>query len=291
VDRHKLLRVVIAFMLGVSSALSALIPSYADAGCSMASSWVGACTGAQANSSSVDVWGSRTTPGESATPDSPGTTGTNATTGNRWNPPEVPFSFVPQHGAPSINSFCELVLYFGGARCPETPAPAPTPPPISPVTLSDLENFIPEQPSLAMQPNGWTVIGVETNFIANTSQHVVGGKLFGALAEVRFTPQAFDWSYGDGTQAGTTQPGATWTQLGVKEFSRTATSHRYQSLGSFITEVTVRFGVEYRVGGGTWTSIRGQVSAHAPAATVIVQSADTVLVTGACTPGRSALGC
>jgi len=257
----------------------------------MASSWVGGCTGAQTNTSSVDVWGSRTTPGDQTAPSASGSSGADATAAGWWTAPDVPFSVVPQRNGPTFNSFCDISAYLNGPLCPSAPVASPAPAPASPVTLRDLANFIPEQPSLSLQPNGWTVIGVETNFIAHTTQHVVSGRLFGALAEVRFTPQAFDWRYGDGSAVSTSEQGASWAQLGVKEFSRTATSHRYQSLGMFYPAVTVRFGVEYRVGGGAWIPVRGQVSADAPAVTVIVQSADTVLVTGACTPGRPALGC
>jgi hypothetical protein len=289
VDRRQLLWLAAITSVVLSCGVSA--PAFADASCGSSSITFGGCTGAQTNSSSVDVWGNRTTPGDQATPSGAGSSGADATSTGWWTAPDVPFSVVPQRNGPTFNNFCDISAYLNGPLCPAAPVAPPAPPAASPVTLRDLANFTPEQPSLSLQPNGWTVIGVETNFIANTSQHVVGGRLFGSLAEVRFTPQAFDWSYGDGSSASTGEQGATWAQLGVKEFSRTATSHRYSSLGTFTPFVTVRFGVEYRVGGGAWIPVRGQVSADAPAATVIVQSADTVLVTGACTSGRPALGC
>jgi hypothetical protein len=289
-DRHQLLLSAPASLL--IFALSTLAsPAIAQAGCSSSDTYFGTCTGAQTNSSSVDVWGNRTAAGDQTAPSSVGSSGADATAIGWWTAPDTPFSVVPQRSGPTFNNFCDISAYLNGPLCPVAPVAAPPPPAVSPVTLRDLANFTPEQPSLSLQPNGWTVIGVETNFIANTGQHVVGGRLFGALAEVRFTPQAFDWSYGDGSSASTSEQGAPWAQLGVKEFSRTATSHRYQSLGTFTPRVTVRFGVEYRVGGGAWIPVRGQVSADAPAETVFVQSADTVLVTGACTPGRPALGC
>jgi|GEM_PF-1878597 len=265
------------------------MPAAASQTCGSSSITFGGCTGAQANASSVDVWGNRTTPGDSA-PSGNGPSGSSAVPAGWWSAPEVPFSVVPQREN-VINSYCDLVAYFGGNLCPVAPQPAPAPAPAAPVTLRDLASFVPEQPTLSLQPNGWTVIGVETNFIAGTSQHVVAGKLFGAVAEVRFTPQDFDWNYADGSSATTSTPGATWASLGVKEFSRTPTSHRFTSLGTFTPYVTVRFGVEYRVGGGAWIPVRGQVSASAPSSTVTVYSADTVLVTGACTPGRPAPGC
>jgi hypothetical protein len=289
-DRYKLLLAVSA-VVGVVGALFLQAPAMAQDSCSSLDMYVGGCTGAQTNSSSVDVWGNRTTPGDQAAPSGTGSSSADATSSGWWTAPDMPFSVVPQRNGPTFNNFCDISAYLNGPLCPAAPAAPPTPPAASPVTLRDLANFTPEQPSLSLQPNGWTVIGVETNFIAHTSQHVVGGRLFGAVAEVRFSPQEFDWGYGDGSSASTGEPGGTWAQLGVKEFARTVTSHRYQSLETFNPSVTVRFGVEYRVGGGAWIPVRGQVSAEAPAVTVIVQSADTVLVTGACTPGRPALGC
>ena len=286
-DWNKFLR--LGLVCGLLITGSSFAPAYAEAGCSTATFAFDSCTGAQANSSSVDVWGNRTTPGETA-PNGDASSGSGAVPAGWWSAPEVPFSLFPQR-ANNINSYCDLVAFFGGNLCPVAPQPAPAPAPAAPVTLRDLASFVPEQPSLSLHPNGWTVIGVETNFIAGTSQHVVAGKLFGSVAEVRFTPQDFDWNYADGSGTTTSTPGATWASLGVKEFSRTATSHRYNALGTFTPNVTVRFGVEYRVGGGAWIPVRGQVSASAPSSTVTVYSADTVLVTGACTPGRPAPGC
>ena len=50
-----------------------------------------------------------------------------------------------------------------------------------------------------MQPNGWGVVGIHTNFYATGDAHVVTGTLLGQPASVRFTPIAWHWDYGDGT--------------------------------------------------------------------------------------------
>jgi hypothetical protein len=177
-------------------------------------------------------------------------------------------------------------------QCQRKPAPpAPAPITYAPITLSDLANFVPQSASLTSQPRGWAVVNLNTNFIAGASTHVVGGSLFGRSAEVRFTPRAFDWNYGDGGSQTTGVPGARWDSLGLREFSPTATSHVYGSEGSFTTSVSVRYSAEYRVGGGAWIPVSGEVSSSATTAVVIVQGADTVLAARDCTANRTAPGC
>ena len=171
------------------------------------------------------------------------------------------------------------------------PAPAPAPVTYAPITLADLANFVPQSASLTSQPRGWTVVNLNTNFIAGASTHVVGGSLFGRSAEVRFTPHGYDWNYGDGGAQTTSVSGARWDALGLREFSPTSPSHIYGSEGSFTTTVSARYGAEYRVGGGAWIPASGEVSSSATTTVVIVQSADTVLAARDCTAGRTAPGC
>ena len=94
---------------------------------------------------------------------------------------------------------------------------------------SDIASFRPTPGVQHMQPDGWTVPGLDTNFYAVTGVHVVNGTLLGQPASVRFTPVAFHWNYGDGTAATRTTKGGTWSALGVHEFDRRrpATSTRH----------------------------------------------------------------
>jgi hypothetical protein len=193
---------------------------------------------------------------------------------------------------PSSVAFKCLGLVSPSPQCRRTPAPpAPAPVTFAPITLSDLANFVPQAATLTSQPRGWTVVNLNTNFIAGASTHVVGGSLFGRSAEVRFTPHAYEWNYGDGGTQTTSVSGARWDALGLREFSPTATSHIYGSEGSFTTSVAVRYGAEYRVGGGAWVAVDGEVTSSATTAVVIVQGADTVLAARDCTANRTAPGC
>lgn len=187
------------------------------------------------------------------------------------------------------------VLKIDNVCKPAAPAPPAPPAPIvvvyDPIDLADLASFSPEAISLSSQPAGWGVVGLPVNFIASSSTHVVTGSLFGQATSVRFTPQIFEWNFGDGGKAATSTGGSRWEQLGVPDFSPTLTSHVYSQAGNIATSVTVRYGVEYRIGSGNWISVAGQVSRNASLTTVIVLSADTVLTSGECLNFSDAQGC
>ncbi|MFU8947176.1 hypothetical protein ACLRGF_10650 [Mycetocola zhadangensis] len=159
------------------------------------------------------------------------------------------------------------------------------------VTLSDLARFRPSAPALTMEPDGWLLIGLPANFIADTSQHTQGGTLFDVPIEVRFTPSGYNWSWGDGSSSRTTVPGATWAELGLPEFSTTPTSHVFAETGIYSVTVTVAFTVEYRAVGGSWISIAGTLSAPAVTIAALAGDAKTVLVDKECTRNPSGPGC
>ena len=103
------------------------------------------------------------------------------------------------------------------------------------VTLSDIATFRPQPGTDHMQPDGWTIAGLDTNFYALAPQQIVAGTLLGRPADVRFTAVGFHWEYGDGSAADRTTPGATWDQLQVAEFDATPTSHVYATDGDYGT--------------------------------------------------------
>lgn len=250
--------------------------------CQSASAVFSGCSGAQINNNSVDVWSRSTTPGGS----SEVVTSAGRTNATPRSGKQIPYY---PNGTITFNCMARLATV---ASCRSTPAPpVVTPTRYNPITLEDLANFVPQQASLVSQPRGWTVVNLDTNFIAGASTHVVGGSLFGRSAEVRFTPHAYDWNYGDGSTNSTAVPGARWDALGVREFSPTATSHIYRQEGSFTTTVVVRYGAEYRLGGGAWIPVSGEVSSAATAVVTTVQSADTVLAARDCNNARGSQTC
>jgi len=161
----------------------------------------------------------------------------------------------------------------------------------SPVTLSDIAAFRPNPAVDHSQPNGWTVVGLDTNFYATGTQHIVDGTLLGKPASVRFTPVRWHWSYGDGTAASHPVPGGTWRALGVREFDSTPTSHVYGQRGRFTIDLDVDFAAEYRYAGGPWVPIAGTLTIPANRLTISVGDATTVLVEHDCRRNPAGPGC
>ena len=162
--------------------------------------------------------------------------------------------------------------------------------PLQPITMADIASFRPAAPELTAEPDGWAVVGMPANFVANVRQQVVPGVLLGEPAEVRFTPVGYTWDYGDGKSSTTADPGATWEALGVAELTPTATSHTYTTRGDVSARLTVAFAAEFRFVDPAWIPIPGTLEVPTSPLPVVVVTAETMLVAGACT-GDSGPGC
>jgi hypothetical protein len=195
----------------------------------------------------------------------------------------------------------------GSASGPGNAAPVPDPEPVppgwspvpirdgytvtGPVRLTDLVNFHPIPGTSQMEPSGWSVLGVETNFYSRAVAQVQDGELLGQPASVRFTPVRYRWSYGDGAEALLRTGGGTWASQGIQEFDRTGTSHRYRAVGIYDVEHTIEFAAEYRYAEGDWTPIAGTIPIRANDLAVSIGGARTVLVARECTQNPVGSGC
>jgi hypothetical protein len=159
------------------------------------------------------------------------------------------------------------------------------------VTLADLVNFKPSPGVDHMEPNGWMIVGLDTNFYAVVGSQVKAGLLLGQQASVRFTPVHYHWSYGDGHGANLASKGATWAAQGAHEFDRTPTSHVYASAGTYTIDLSIDFSAEYRYAGGDWVPIAGTINVPANRLTATAGAAKTVLVERDCTMPPSGPGC
>lgn len=160
-----------------------------------------------------------------------------------------------------------------------------------PITISDLASFRPTPGSQRMQPDGWAVPGLHTNFYAQTWVHVVDGTLLGETASVRFTPVAFHWDYGDGRSATRGTKGGTWASLGVGEFERTPTSHVYTREARYTIRLVIDFAAEYRFAGSAWIPVAGVLPVRANDLHTVVDGAKTVLVERDCVARPTGPGC
>lgn len=204
----------------------------------------------------------------------PGTTGaaTGALAGGAAQPPP-----------PRFTRFCVP----DPTVCEQEPAAAGIPP----ITINDIATFRPTPGRQQMEPDGWTVAGLDTNFFAITEPHVVTGTLLGRPADVRFTPVNFHWTYGDGTAAVKPTKGGTWAALGIAEFDPTPTSHVYEQLGDYTITLSITFAAEYRFAGGAWRPVVGTITLPANNLYMRVGTAHTVLVEHDCTQNPSGPGC
>ena len=160
-----------------------------------------------------------------------------------------------------------------------------------PVTLADIAAFRPRADVDNMEPQGWTIVGLHTNFFADGGAHIVDGTLLGQSASVRFTPVAWRWDYGDGASASYPFPGAPWVAQGIAEFDPTGTSHVYREYGSYRIDLTVTYTAEYRFAGGPWLGIAGTLALPADPLSITVGDAKTVLVQRECTRNPAGPGC
>jgi hypothetical protein len=159
------------------------------------------------------------------------------------------------------------------------------------VRISDLVNFRPATSTAGMEPSGWTVVGLPTNFFATASAHIRSGALLGFPAEVRFTPAGYRWDYGDGTARYSTSRGAAWAALGLPEFSETPTSHSFIDRATRVITLTVNYSAEYRFAGQGWRAVNGTLAVPADPLTAVVGDAQTVLVDRDCIRNPHGPGC
>lgn len=183
-----------------------------------------------------------------------------------------------------------------GARpaAPSAPGTTATTPGTPGVTIRDVATFRPELAALSSEPDGWAVRGLAANFLAAGGTSTRSGTLLGAAADVHFTPVAWRFDYGDDSAPRTTaSPGTTWQALGLDEFDETATSHVYETSGSFTVSLLVDYAAEYRVGGsGPFIPIPGTLAIPSPSIQMVVaDSATTALVDRDCAESPRGPGC
>ncbi len=252
-----------------------------DSGCHGDSAAAGLCeppsSGAESDDGETDIWATINNPAPG--PNQPDESGANNAAPHGAGAPDAAGPGLPNVGCAD------------GAACDTTPAePDPVVEPPT-VTLSDLATFRPAIPDVTMEPEGWILVGLDTNFVAQASAHTLTGELLGWPIEVRYAPDTFHWSYGDDTYASTATGGATWAQLSQSEFSPTATSHVYRDRGTYSIDVQLAYSAEYRFVGYDWLQVAGTVTSDGNRITAVAGEAKTVLVNRTCLENPRGPGC
>jgi hypothetical protein len=159
------------------------------------------------------------------------------------------------------------------------------------VTVDDIASFRPTPGTLVMEPNGWTIAGLDTNFWVDVAVSTPNGELFGTPASVRFTPASYRFDYGDSAMFDRTSAGGSWETQHLAEFDATPTGHRYTAPGTYSVTASVEFTAEYRFDGDTWLPVLGTVRVPTNPLNVVVARATTVLVSNNCLVTPSGTGC
>ena len=219
------------------------------------------------------------------------------------SPSAEPVAWVPPEGIPPWVVPVERCVAQGdiAADCsaarpgaPSAPPPTDAAPGTPGITIRDVASFRPELATLTSEPNGWAVRGLDANILATGGSSIRTGELFGTVAEVRFTPVAYLFDYGDGSAPlSTSTPGTTWSALGLDEFDPTPTSHVYTASGTYTVTLLVDYAAEYRIGGsGAFTPIPGTLAIPStPIEIVVADSAATALVDRDCVSNPRGPGC
>lgn len=270
-DWRQFLRTVTALAVILATLTPASQVLAADNGCQPADAIIGTCVTATVGDEDVTLGIDVTQPGSPQPPSGGG--------GDSTPVPEITACATPTPTGP-----CGVL---GAGRDSFTI----TAPPAAPVTLSDIASFRPTTGISGMQPNGWMIVGLDTNFFSSARQQVVDGVLLGRPASVRFTPVGWRWTYGDDTSATVATPGAPWASLGLAEFSPTPGSHVYRAAGTYDIDLSVAYVAEYRFGTGGWTAIAGTLVVASNRLTASAGGATTVLVERECTLNPRGPGC
>lgn len=198
-------------------------------------------------------------------------------------PPEDPFLECLAEWDSYIRCFDKAVDEESGPDDEGTPS-------LPAITITDLVRFAPAGSVITGEPDNVGVAGLPTNFVTTASVQTVEAELFGFPVSVRFTPSAYDFTFGDGATATASSGGSTWAALGQAQFTPTDTSHTYRERGTYVAQADVRYTAEVDFGIG-WFPINGEVTAAGAPQEVRIFEAHTALVAHTCEQAPGSPGC
>ncbi len=131
-----------------------------------------------------------------------------------------------------------------------TDQPAAAPPQVTPGQIRRAFRSLdwPASPLIVQPPGGRTLVNFATNFYTdNTTPRRQSITLLGHRVLIEATPTSYTWTYGDGTTAETTTPGAAYPALDV--------THDYLRAGGVRARLDTTYSGRYRLDNGPWTTI------------------------------------
>ena len=158
------------------------------------------------------------------------------------------------------------------------------------VRSSQLQNYAPSTASFTIEPNGWSIVGANTNAYTTASTVTKPATINNVPVTVTFTPNSYTWDWGDGTVTTTTDPGASWQQLGAPDWAQTETSHRYSQRGDYTITLTVTYTATVTANGRT-IPVDGTVTGPGTRATIKIVESKRALINDECITQPDREGC
>jgi hypothetical protein len=200
---------------------------------------------------------------------------------------------TPEQGlGPSVRLFRRAVNAAGaptgpweqyGVTCFPEDAPGPARPRVTTaMVVAAFHDTAFARPTVDVQPKGnVTLVTLPTYFQTTWPEsgyqpgevdEVDPARMAGFRVEIRPKVKSITYAYGDGTTSGAT------TSLGGP-YPEGDVTKTYPKAGDFEVRVDVTYGGEFRVGGGQWIDIPGDVTIRGTPETLTVKPAHAVLVT------------
>lgn len=131
---------------------------------------------------------------------------------------------------------------------------------------------IPLPPSelIVQPPNGRTLVNFDTNFYTETEPFDRTIRLLGQRVDLRISPSAFEWHFGDGAAMATASAGSPYPDLEI--------THSYADKGTVGPAVDTTYSADFRVNGGPWRPVPGTVTIPGVSVALEVVEATPTLV-------------
>lgn len=140
---------------------------------------------------------------------------------------------------------------------------------IHPIRADDVAEFLVADARAWVDPPGWALVGEPARFSVEAKSHIAVGMLLDKPAQVRFTPVASVWDYGD-RSAGRSARG--------NRADRPA-QHIYRAAGTYVAAVIVHYSADYKYDDETvWTPVAGLVAGTPAPVSLTVHNARARLI-------------